>query len=108
MLISLRDILLSKWARLVVAITTICMPMATYANRTMEGQSSIASIKVSPDGNLILAGSMDATTKLWDVRTGKNIYTLGGHNGGITSVAFSPDSKKILVGSADGTIKLYE
>lgn len=108
MLISLRNVQLSKYVRLIVAVTTLCVHTAARANPMTTLQRTIGGIAVSPDGNLIAAGSMDATTKLWDVRTGKSIHTLRGNDGGITSVAFSPDSTKILIGSVGGTIKLYE
>lgn len=108
MITGVLDTRLSTYVRLVIAVATLCTPMAARANPTTAVRRSIVSVTVSPEGGLIAAGSMDATTTLWDVRTGKNIYTLRGNDGGITSVAFSPDGKKMLVGSAGGAIKLYE
>ena len=46
--------------------------------------------------------------KLWDVSSGKEIRTFGGHTGGVVSVAVSPDGKYALSGSHDYTMKLWE
>ena len=45
---------------------------------------------------------------LWDVRTGKKIHTLQGHEHPVSSVAFSPDGGTLASGSRDGTILLWE
>ena len=73
----------------------------------MEHSSSVESVAFSPDGKFIASGSYDKTIKLWNVKTGKLIYTLKGHRDSVLSVAFSPDGKFIASGSADKTIKLW-
>ena len=47
----------------------------------------------SPDGARILTGSTDTTARLWDAKTGAELFALKGHTGFVTSVAFSPDGR---------------
>jgi len=67
----------------------------------------VISVSFSPDGKTLVSGSRDKTIKLWNVKTGKEIRTLKGHNSRVRSVNFSPDGKTLVSGSNDKTIKLW-
>jgi dynein assembly factor with WDR repeat domains 1 len=56
-----------------------------------------------PHGNIAATGSMDQQSKVWDVETGKEIFTLAGHTAEIVSLHFNTDGDKILTGSFDHT-----
>jgi WD40 repeat protein len=63
----------------------------------------------SPNGRMVAsAGTLDNTVKLWDVASGRLIWTLVGHTKEILSIAFSPDGRTVLSGSRDGTARLWE
>eukprot|EP00924_Labyrinthula_sp_SR-Ha-C_P002221 maker-scaffold_19-snap-gene-4.44-mRNA-1 protein AED:0.04 eAED:0.04 QI:85/1/1/1/0.75/0.6/5/20/420 len=60
-----------------------------------------------PKGNVIAAGSDDATSWLWEIPSGNCLAVLVGHEKGIISGSFTPNGKKILTGGKDGQIKLF-
>lgn len=67
----------------------------------------VKTLAVSNDGKYILSGSSDKNMKLWDLETGKQIYTFEGHQGIIRAVFFI--SKQQAVSAAeDGTLKLWD
>ena len=76
--------------------------------RSIDNQSEIFSLAFSPDGNLLATGGFDRDIKLWDLITGKEIYTLMGHKDRVSKVLFSKDGKTLLSSSWDRTIKLWK
>jgi len=54
---------------------------------------------------LLASGSQDKTIKIWDLKTGKNVMTLRGHEKGVWCLNFFTDSL-LVSGSYDGTIKV--
>ena len=68
-------------------------------------QGAIVSVAFSPDGKRLASGSFDKTTKVWDVETGKELFTLK-HGQYVYAVAFN--SEGLLVsGSWDNTVKFW-
>jgi WD40 repeat protein/DNA-binding XRE family transcriptional regulator len=74
---------------------------------THDHASGLNSIRFSPDGKLILTGSIDGTAALWDSLDGKSLQHYFGHSGSIVNVAFSPDGNYIFTASGDGTARLW-
>jgi hypothetical protein len=65
-------------------------------------------VAFSPDGRIIASGSLDATVKLWDTATGKELRTLIGHTSLVSTLAFSPDGKILASGGVDFAIRTWD
>ncbi|KAI9799987.1 MAG: hypothetical protein M1833_003516 [Piccolia ochrophora] len=57
------------------------------------------------DDTILATGSYDATIKIWDVKTGKELRTLRGHESGVRALQF--DDNKLISGSMDRTLKVW-
>jgi WD40 repeat protein len=69
---------------------------------------AVSSVAYASDGNRIVSGSYDATVRMWDAVTGKQLALLKGHTDKVLSVGFSPDIAHIVSGSADKTIRVWD
>jgi serine/threonine protein kinase len=68
----------------------------------------VRSVAVSPDGNTALSGGDDATVRLWDLATGREVRRLTAHEGAVMSVAFAPGGRLAVSGSWDGTVRVWD
>ena len=69
---------------------------------------TINSVVITPNGKHIVFGCENGTIKLYDMKSGKYIQTLCGHNHSIYSIAITPNGKYIVSGSRDETIKIWD
>jgi RNA polymerase sigma factor (sigma-70 family) len=65
-------------------------------------------VSFSPDGRLLAVASEGPAMRLWDVRTGKEVKQLRGHQGGVVSLAFARDGKRLVSGSLDTTALVWD
>jgi F-box/WD-40 domain protein MET30 len=56
--------------------------------------------------NILATGSYDASIKIWDIESGKEIRTLTGHGSGVRCLQF--DDKQLASGSLDGTVRIWD
>ncbi|MEH2065771.1 MAG: protein kinase [Nostoc sp.] len=86
----------------------ICRHLHTLTGHSKE----IGSLAFGSYGHvttLLASGSADGKIKLWDVATGKEVYTLHHSEWGVWSVAFSPDMKILASGHGrEGTVQLWD
>lgn len=70
--------------------------------------AEIISLSFNSSGTHLITGSFDNTVMVWDVNTGKRVYTLVGHQAEISSAQFNFDCSLIATGSMDKTCKLWD
>ncbi|HEY4384495.1 MAG TPA: hypothetical protein VGN34_08500, partial [Ktedonobacteraceae bacterium] len=77
--------------------------------QTLVGHTgSVRGVAISADGRRGASGSVDQTTRVWDLSTGKEVYILTGHKNGINRVAISADGQILASGSDDNTTKVWD
>jgi WD40 repeat protein/tRNA A-37 threonylcarbamoyl transferase component Bud32/tetratricopeptide (TPR) repeat protein len=91
--------------RLVSALNShnYCLPGAP----PLTHAAKITCAQFSPDGELVITSSKDATACLWSTRSGTAVGEPLRHNAGITWVEFSPDGQSIVTASEDGTARVW-
>jgi WD40 repeat protein/serine/threonine protein kinase len=84
--------------------------VATRQRRlTLRGHSTTFSVAFSPDGRRLLsAGWGKAAAKVWDCRTGAELFALEGHRVGANAAAFSPDGRRVATAGYDGVLKVWD
>lgn len=95
----------------IAALTRACSISSGIDGRTFEthdGQFGIASLSLSVDGSWALSGHGDGNLRLWEVRDGRCLRTLDGHQLPVTSVCLAQGNRWALSGSEDRTIRLWE
>ena len=81
---------------------------------TLRGhEDDVQSVEFSPDGRRILSSSgswlaRDYSVRLWDARTGEQLWMIRPHNVSITCVAFSPDGRRFATASTDHTARIFD
>ncbi len=85
----------------------------------VSGHVNTACVAISHDKKLIAGGMAERARssgdigaergiKVWNAETGKLLFSLEGHEGGVKAVAFSQDDRYIVSASYDGTVRYWE
>jgi WD40 repeat protein len=71
--------------------------------------SAVCALAFSPEGTR-LAGAIleDATARIWDTTTGRQLCKLQGHNANVARLVFSPDGQRLATASEDHTVKVWK
>ncbi|CAI6311418.1 unnamed protein product [Periconia digitata] len=76
-----------------------------YSTQILKGHSN-GVMCLQFDDQILITGSYDATVKVWDLTTGKEIRTLQGHTEGIRCLQFT--DTVLITGSLDGSVKVWD
>jgi WD40 repeat protein len=61
-----------------------------------------------PAGRHLAAASLVRTVRVWDVRTGRLLRDLSGHEDAVNCVAYSPDGRRLASAADDHTVRLWD
>jgi len=92
---------------LVFLALAVLKSQAVAGDETAPAPGAVRCVAFRSDGKLLATGGDDTVVKLWDLRTGKIVHYLIGHNGAVRAVAFSPDGKTLASRSTDGTVMVW-
>jgi WD40 repeat protein len=79
-----------------------------YKQYEIDPRDYVRSVAFSPDGRLLASGFLHGNLLVWEVGSGKKLYSYAAHEASIVSVAFSPNNLWLASGSRDNQIKLWE
>jgi WD40 repeat protein len=66
--------------------------------RTLRaGSGNVLCVALSPDGQFALSGGEDRTARLWDLRSGKQVWSLEEDKNWINAVTFSQDGTRAVI-----------
>ncbi len=98
---------------MLLSVSQISYSRQRGTTTTSVGHSDqVKSVAISQNGRLVLSGSSDKTSKLWDFRSRRLLRTLKGHTEQVNCVAFSPNGKTGASGAGgpmgtDATIRIW-
>lgn len=92
---------------LLTSISSLAQEIEVVTQERIQG--IITFVTYSPDGSLIASGSaMENSVKVWDVKSGKIIGQLEGHEKATTALTFSKDGTKLVSAAKDNYVIYWD
>lgn len=79
-------------------------------NLQLEGHEfTVWSLALTQDGLTIVSGGQDATIRLWDTTSGKEMHKFVGHNGPVYGLVLLPDDNRLVsIADKDLAVKIWD
>ena len=83
------------------------------SNWIKEDKNWVTDVVLTPDGRRVISASMNEALKVWDLKTGKELFTLSHGSDseypwGISNIAITPDGKKVICLFGNRTLKVWD
>jgi WD40 repeat protein len=75
--------------------------------RSLVHGSEVKAVAISEDGRWAVSGAGRAV-RVWDLESGREVWTLKGHTDAVHAVAMSGDGRRAVSGSRDRTLKVWD
>ena len=82
------------------------MPQGNLLRKIKAHDDLIQDVSFAEDNHTLISGSLDKKIKLWDVETGKNIYSRD-LDCEVWSVDLTSSADVLIAGCSDGTVRYY-
>jgi len=81
----------------------------TPSNKMEGHEFTVWSLATTPSGQMIISGGQDATIRLWDFASGKEIHKFVGHEGPIYNMVMMQDGKHLVsIADRDLAVKIWD
>ncbi|MHA1965416.1 MAG: WD40 repeat domain-containing protein [Candidatus Thorarchaeota archaeon] len=79
-------------------------------NLQLEGHEfTIWSLAITQDGMTVASGGQDATIRLWDITSGKEMHKFVGHDGPVYGLVLMPDDNRLVsIADKDLAVKIWD
>jgi len=82
--------------------------VSLHCTSRLDSQAIPFALAASPLGSLIASGLQNGSLELWDIDSGKSVYTIHrAHSEGVTACTFTPDGMHLISAPRDKTLKLW-
>lgn len=95
----------TEYGRIQVFEPPAAEPVRAFDDRHTD---AIASLALSPNGELVATGGDDGTVRIWNAATGKEQWKLDAHSGRVVSVAFAANGHRLVSAGVDTTWHVWE
>lgn len=80
----------------------------TPSNQMDGHEFTVWSLAITPNGQMIISGGQDATIRLWDFSSGKEVHKFIGHEGPVYNISVMQDGKHFVsVADKDLAVKIW-